>query len=137
MMADADAAARIGPYLERLIDNGYAQENLREAAANLRAAYDRASKRRVKMSRDEKVRRHVRQAAHSLSEAGNALKTDRKRPRRRWGRRLSVLLGLGAVSAAAILAANEELRKKVFGGGLEGGGPDAAATPPASESVPT
>jgi hypothetical protein len=115
----SDTPSGLTPYLERLIDNRYAQENLSEAAEKLRAAYRRASKRRVEPTRDEKLREQLRQAALSISEAGKAIKTGRQKPRKRWGRRMLVVIGVGAVGAAAALAASEELRHTVFGDGAE------------------
>jgi hypothetical protein len=110
-----DRAAKAGIYAQRLIENEYVQENLAEAADRLRAAYRRASKRRVEPTRDEKVRRQVRQAALSLREAASALQSGRRKPKRRRGRRLIVVLGIGAAGAAAIVATNEELRKTLLG----------------------
>jgi hypothetical protein len=105
-----------GLYAQRLIENEYVQENLAHAANNLRAAYRRASKRRVEPTKDAKLRTQVRQAAFSLSEAASALKTGRRKPKRRRGRRLVIFLVLSVGGAAALLAANEELRKKILGG---------------------
>lgn len=109
-MAVAHALARSAPIAERLLDNPYAQENLREGAENLKAAYRRASKRRVKPVEDSKVRKQVRQAVLSIAEAGKALEAGRQKPQRRRGRRLLVVLGLGAVAA---VATNEELLSKL------------------------
>jgi hypothetical protein len=69
----ASKADRTGTYVQRLIENEYVQENLAQAADSLRAAYRRASKRRVEPMRDEKLRRQVREAALSLREAASAL----------------------------------------------------------------
>jgi hypothetical protein len=109
----------VTPFLERALDNRYAQENLSDAAENLRAAYRRASKRRVEPTRDKKLREQLRQAALSITEAGSAIKTGRQKPRKRWGRRVLVVIGVGTVGAAAALAASDELRNTVFGDGAE------------------
>ena len=127
-MATGDVMARMGPYLERLVENGQAQGNLRDAAASLRAAYERASKRRVKASRDEKIRRQLRNAAQSLSEASKALTADRTRSKGRRARRLLIVLGIVALGAAAALAASEDLRNKLLG--------EERETPPSSEVTP-
>jgi hypothetical protein len=113
-MAKNETASEAGQYLEQLLDNSYVQERLGEAAENLGAAYRRASKRRVEPTRDKKLHRQVRNAALSLTEAAKALKTGRKRPKRRKGRRALMFLGIGAFAAAAALAASEDLRKKLF-----------------------
>ena len=114
-MARNDTPSGLMPYLERLIDNRYAQENLSEAAEKLRAAYRRASKRRVEPTRDEKLREQLRQAALSISEAGKAIKTGRQKPPKRWGRRMLIVIGVGLVGAAAALASSEELQSTIFG----------------------
>jgi hypothetical protein len=112
----SDTETKAGIYAQRLLDNEYVQDNLAQAVESLRAAYRRASKRRVEPTRDQKLRRQVRQAALSLTEAASALKAGRQKPKRRRGRRLIVVLALGVGGAAALLAANEELRRKVLGG---------------------
>ena len=75
----------MGMYGQRLLDNNYVQENLAQAAESLRAAYHRASKRRVEPTRDEKLRRQVREAARSFAEAASALKADLQKPKRKRG----------------------------------------------------
>jgi hypothetical protein len=114
-MAATEAASRLGPQVERLLQNAYVQENLLDAVENLREAYERARKRRVEPARDEKIRRQLRQAALSLAEAGKALKSGRQKPKKRRAKRMLILIGLGAVGAAAALATREELRSKLFG----------------------
>jgi hypothetical protein len=118
-MLRSDTATSVTPFLERALDNRYAQENLSDAAENLRAAYRRASKRRVEPTRDKKLREQLRQAALSITEAGSAIKTGRQKPRKRWGRRVLVVIGVGTVGAATALAASDELRSTVFGDGAE------------------
>ena len=108
----SDTATKAGMYAQGLLDNEYVQENLAEAVESLRAAYRRASKRRVEPTRDEKLRRQVREAARSLTEAASALKAGRQKPRRRRGRRVIVMLALGV---AALLVANKKLRRKALG----------------------
>jgi hypothetical protein len=111
-----NTAMKTGLYAQRLLDNEYVQDNLARAAESLQAAYKRASKRRVSPAADKKVLGQLRSAVLSMSEAASALKAGREKPKPRWGRRTIVVLGLGAGGAAAILAANEELRNKILGG---------------------
>ena len=134
-MVRSDTAQRVMPLLERAIGNRYAQENLQDAAEKLRAAYRRASKRRVEPTRDEKLREQLRQAALSITEAGRAIKTGRQRPRKRWGRRVLVVIGLGAVGVAAALAASEEIRRTVLGDGTERQQGDDVAAAAAADKV--
>ena len=110
------AAMKTGVYAQRLLENEYVQGNLGRAAENLKAAYKRASKRRVSPAGDEKVLGQLRGAVLLIAEAASALKADRQKPKPRWGRRAVVVLALGVGGAAAVLAANDELRSKVLGG---------------------
>ena len=103
----ASKADGTGAYVRRLIENEYVQENLAQAAESLRAAYRLASKRRVEPTRDEKVRRQVREAALSLREAATALQSDRRKPKKRRGRRVMLVLALGAGATAAVVASTK------------------------------
>jgi chemotaxis response regulator CheB len=115
-MAGADRAAGLGRVAERLLENQYAQENLREAAEGLRTAYRRASKRRVKPAEDKKLHEQVRSAAASISEAASAVRDGRRKPKRRVGKRLLIVVGVAAGGAAAVaVGMNDELRAKLFG----------------------
>ena len=127
----SDKMADAGTYAQRVIENEYVQENLAQAAESLRAAYRRASKRRVEPTRDEKLRKQVREAAHSLREAASALQSGRRGPKKRRGRRVVVLLSAGAAAAAVVLASNDGLRRQLLGDGAAGGG--GMSTAPAGD----
>jgi hypothetical protein len=130
-MASTGAAT----YAQRLLENQYVQEKLSEAAANLRAAYARASKRRTDPATDNKLRKQLRQAGLSLNEAAAALKSGRTRPKHQRAKRLLVVLVAGAGGAAAAVAASEQLRTKLLGGEEQPvSTPDPAAT---SEPAPS
>ena len=128
-MTATESASRLGPYVERLLQNAYVQDNLLDAVENLREAYERAQKRRVEPARDEKIRRQLRQSALSLQKAGEALKSGRQKPKKRRGKQTLVLVSLGAVGVAAALAASEELRNKLFDSVGQGDGVPAAVSP--------
>jgi hypothetical protein len=129
-MTATESASRLGPYVERLLQNAYVQDNLLDAVENLRGAYERAQKRRVEPARDEKIRRQLRQSALSLQKAGEALKSGRQKPKKRRAKQTLVLVSLGAVGVAAALAASEELRSKLFDSVGQGDdGAPAAASP--------
>jgi hypothetical protein len=134
-MAVPEGFARLGPYAQRLAENEYLQENLRDAVRNLREAHSRAQKRRVKAARDERVQRRLQAAALSIAEAGRALRGDRRKPKPRWGRRLLVLVGVGAVGVGVAIAASEELRASILGSDSPGQPTDEAA--PAGTPVAT
>jgi hypothetical protein len=108
-MARSDQAARFAPYARELMDNEYVQENLRDGVEKLRAAYQRARKSRVQPTRDQRLRRQLRSAAQSLGEAGQALRSRRRKPKPRWGTRAAVLAGLGAAAGGVALWAKQRL----------------------------
>src|SRR5436190_7105698 len=125
-MAVADTASRVGPFAERLLENQYAQENLRAGVESLRAAYRRASKRRVKPAEDKKVREQLRRGAASIAEAARAVKSGRQKPKKRRARVVLLVVGVAGVGAAAAVAGSEELRSKLFGERSDtGAAPDA------------
>jgi hypothetical protein len=114
-MALTDAPSRLLPLAEELLDNRYARENLREGAEKLRDAYGRAQKRRVKPSRDRKLRRQFEAAIAALDEGTAALASGRQKPKRTGRKVVLTVLVLTGAGAAAALALNEDLRESVFG----------------------
>jgi hypothetical protein len=114
-MSPTDIPSRVKPLAEEILDNNYARENLQEGAEKLRDAYERSRKRRVKPSRDRKLRRQVEAAIRAIDEGTAALASGRKKPKRTGRNLVLALLGAAAVGTAAVLATNEELRGKVFG----------------------
>lgn len=125
-MPATDTASRLTPYVGELLDNKYARENLREGAGQLRAAYERSKKRRVKAARDRKLRRQLESAATAFGAGAKALASGRRKPQRRRGRRLVWLLGIGVFGAGLALAANEDLRSSLFGPGSQAGAPEGS-----------
>jgi hypothetical protein len=111
----ATAASRLTPFVQELLDNEYAQENLLDGATKLRAAYERSKKPRIKAARDRKLRRQLRVAALSLGEGARALAGGRRKPPKRHGRRLVMLLGIGALGTGVALAVSEDLRSSLLG----------------------
>jgi hypothetical protein len=136
-MKMASKASKAGSLAERLLGNQYAQDNVREAVGELRGAYARASKRRVRPAEDAKVREQLNRAAESLGDAVRSVRTGRQKPKPRRGRRVLVVVGVGAVGVAAALAASEELRNAVFGEGSAEPAPSGRSVKAdASEAVP-
>jgi hypothetical protein len=107
--------SQLMPLAEELLDNSYARENLQEGAEKLRDAYDRARKRRVKPSKDRKLRKQIEAAVRALDEGTAALASGRKRPKRTGRKVVLGLVGLTVAGAAAVLATNEDLRNSVLG----------------------
>jgi hypothetical protein len=130
--------ASLKPLAEELLDNSYARDNLQEGAEKLRDAYQRSRKRRVKPSKDRKLRRQIEAAVHAIDEGTAALATGRTKPKRTGRTVVLTVIGVAAAGAAAVLATNEDLRNRVLGsakalgeeisGGEEGGSPDGGAS---------
>lgn len=131
-MASTDAPSRLLPLAEELLDNRYARDNLREGAEKLRDAYGRSRKRRVKPSRDRKLRRQFEAAITALDEGAAALASGRKKPKRTGRKVVLTILAVTGVAAAAALALNEALRESVLGSAKALG--EEVASGPASDS---
>lgn len=85
------------PYIRRVIEDDYVQEQLRSAASGARAAALRARKQGSKAADDKRVQRNLRQAVSSLRKATAALRRPEPEPPKRRGRKLAVLtLAIGA-----------------------------------------
>jgi hypothetical protein len=107
--------AKLQPLAEELLENSYARDNLQEGAEKLRDAYQRSRKRRVKPSKDRKLRKQLEAAIAALDEGTAALAGGRQKPKRTGRNVLLVLLGAVLAGAAALLATNEGLRNSVLG----------------------
>jgi hypothetical protein len=103
------------PIAEELLENSYARDNLQEGAEKLRDAYERSRKRRVKPSKDRKLRRQLEAAIEAIDEGTAALASGRKKPKRTGRNIVLVLTGAALAGTAAVLATNEDLRNQVFG----------------------
>jgi len=105
--ADAYAAARENPYVQRLIEDEELRDNLREAFERARGAYGRATgngKGAVKaVTSDKKVQKDLGKAAESLREASEALREPKKkRKKSRLGR--LILFAIVAAGIALVLS---------------------------------
>ena len=110
--ADAYAAARSHPYVQRLVEDEELRNNLRDAYGAARHAYGRITKNGKPAKRlmdDKKVQRDLKSAADSLREASDQLRGRRKRKGR-----LGKIVLLGAVGAGVALALSENARKAVM-----------------------
>ncbi|HEV2790634.1 MAG TPA: hypothetical protein VGV69_04980 [Solirubrobacterales bacterium] len=118
-MKGTATATRIAPYARQLAENEYARENLRRGAENLRAAYERSQKRRVKNAKDEKLHHQIEAAISQLTEGTRALATHRQKPKPRWPKRLAAVGLAGAAAAGIALAAGDEIKGALGLGGAE------------------
>jgi hypothetical protein len=107
----AGKAAKDNPYVQRLIEDDDLRENLRTAYDSARAAYVRMAngKGPTAAFNDKKTQKQLREAATSLKEAADTLRTARSRPKRRGRGLLLVLVGV-----ALAFALSEGLRKKAL-----------------------
>jgi hypothetical protein len=110
-----DIPAKLKPLAEELLENNYARENLQEGAEKLRDAYARSQKRRVKPSKDRKLRKQIEAAVQALDEGTAALASGRQKPKRTGRKVVLTLLALIIGGVAAVLATNEELRNSALG----------------------
>jgi hypothetical protein len=121
------------PLAEELLENSYARDNLQEGAEKLRDAYERSRKRRVKPSKDRKLRRQIEAAIAAIDEGTAALASGRKKPQRTGRNVVLVLIGTAAAGAGVLLATNEDIRNRVLGSAkalgdeIAGGGGEGAS----------
>jgi predicted nucleic acid-binding protein len=121
------------PLAEELLENSYARDNLQEGAEKLRDAYQRSQKRRVKPSKDRKLRRQIEAAIAAIDEGTAALASGRKKPKRTGRKAALVLIGAAAAGAGVVLATNEDIRNQVLGSAkalgdeIAGGGDEGAS----------
>lgn len=108
-----DIPASLKPLAEELLENSYARENLQEGAEKLRD--ERAQKRRVKPSKDRKLRKQIEAAVHAIDEGTAALASGRRKPRHTGRNVVLGAIGVAVAGAAAVLATNEDLRNQVLG----------------------
>ena len=99
-MAKSKNAKSALPYVRRLIEDEYVQEQLRNAAGGLRAAYERARKERAQATEDKRLYAHLREAATSIRKAAVALQGPKAKPKRRL--RKVVILALAAGGTALL-----------------------------------
>jgi hypothetical protein len=114
-MASTDTISRLTPYIEQLLEDDSARDNLRHGADKIRSAYQRSQKRRVKVAKDKKFRRQIESATRSLAAGAGALARDSQKPKKRRSRTLLVLLSFGALGAGIAIALNEDLRSLLPG----------------------
>jgi hypothetical protein len=106
----AGKAAKDNPYIQRLIEDEALRENLRAAYESARNAYARMSNGKGPQAAfsDKKTQKQLREAATSLKEAADSLRSVKQRRRR--GRGLLVLI----VGVGLAFALSEGLRKKAL-----------------------
>jgi seryl-tRNA synthetase len=107
----AGKAAKDNAYVQRLIEDDDLRDNLRTAYDSARKAYDRMSNGKGPQAalNDKKTQKELREAATSLREAADSLRSAKKSKKRRGGKLLFLLVGVGLA-----FALSEGLRKKAL-----------------------
>jgi hypothetical protein len=82
-MARTKPAKSALPYVQRLIEDQYVQEQLRDAATGLHAAYTRAALKRAQATDDKQLYASLRRAATSMRNAAMALRRQEPPPKHR------------------------------------------------------
>lgn len=99
-MAVTDRAA---PYVNRLLDDGDLQRDLRQGAQALRSSLNRANRKKRKPSRllgDRKFKRNTGRAARSLRDAGMRFRGEA--PKSHRGRKLVLIAAAVGVAGFAL-----------------------------------
>jgi hypothetical protein len=71
------------PYIRRVLEDDYVQEQLRGAATGMRAVYSRVSRQGGQAAEDKRLYGSLRQAATSIRKATIALQRPKPEPKRR------------------------------------------------------
>jgi ferric-dicitrate binding protein FerR (iron transport regulator) len=99
-MARSKKAKSALPYVQRLLEDEYVQEQLRNAAGGFRTAYERVRSRRGKAAEDKRLYDSVREAATSIRRATTALQRPKPKPKRRLGKVGAAALAAGGAAVA-------------------------------------
>ena len=136
-MANTRNAKTTLPYVQRLIEDEYVQEQLREAAAGLRNAYERATRKNAQAAEDKKLYANLRRGATSVQNAVIALRRPPEPPPTHRGRNVVVIaVAIGATVVITRIAQkqNEKVAADV-GLSSSGDGVTVAAPPPPDSTV--
>jgi hypothetical protein len=112
--AEAVAAVRENPYVQRFLEDEKLRHNVLDAFESGRSAYGRLTNGKPAQKvlfDDKKFHKDITKAADSLKEAGEALKSGPKKQRKGGIGRLLLIAILGTIIA---LAVSEDLRNKVL-----------------------
>jgi hypothetical protein len=107
-MAKTAKVKRTLPYLQRLVQDEYVQDQLREAAVGLRKAYGRAASKRTQAPDDKKLYGSLRRAATSIRNATVALRRPEPPPKRRGRKLLIITVAAGAAAMLTRLGQPDE-----------------------------
>ena len=105
----AEAAA---PYVRRLLEDRYVQQQLQNAASGLRGAYGRVRNRGTDATEDKKFYGNLRQAASSIRNAATAMQSPKPKPKRR----VQKLAAAALAGGSAFLVAKQQKTRSQNGG---------------------
>jgi hypothetical protein len=134
-MATSKQAQAALPYVQRLVEDEYVQEQLRTAAVRLRDVYRRAARQRGKAAEDKKLYGNLRQAATSIRNATTALQRRKPEPKRR-GRKVLAIALVGAGAAALMSGRGREKLKGALSGASARDGTGPTSSFALSEETP-
>ncbi len=134
-MPDIKAKSAL-PYVRRLLEDQYVQEQLREAAVGLRSAYARASAKRASAADDKKFYDGLRRSAASIRNAVVALPKAEPPPPRR-GRKLVILTLTGGSAVLLARWASKQRAATVDDSEIVSTASPSAGYAPEPESVTT
>lgn len=89
-------------YVQRLFEDEYVQDQLREAVSRLRSVYGRVRKQPAQAAEDKKLYTNVRQAATSIRKAVTALRRPEPEPPKHRFRTVAIPLTVVAASVLVI-----------------------------------
>jgi hypothetical protein len=107
-MAKTEKAKAALPYVQRVLEDEYVQEQVREAVIGLRNVYGRAARKRSQAADDKKLYGSLRRAATSIRNATMALRTPEPPPNRRGRKLLIIAVAAGAAATLTRLGRHEE-----------------------------
>jgi hypothetical protein len=139
-MAKAKNAKSPLPYLQRLLEDQYVQEQIGNAAAAARNAYGRAARKRAQATEDKKLYASLRHAATSARNAAVALRRAPEPPPKHHVRNLLII----AVAIAATVGMTKLAQKQIDAAksnigpsAVDGNGAVQSAEGPAGEHRPS
>jgi hypothetical protein len=103
-MAKTKEAKSAFLYVQRLLEDQYVQDELREAVAGLHTAYTRAAHKRADAAGDKKLYAGVRRAATSVRNAAIALRRPEPPPKHRVRNLIVIAVAIGVTVMLARFA---------------------------------
>jgi hypothetical protein len=114
----AIAAVQANPYLQRIAADEDLRDNMRVAVESAHNAYERLNHGKAPtkvLLNDKKFHKDLQRSAEALRDAGDTLRTGkRKRKAKRGGMGLGTLLAVTVVGGIVALVVSEDLRNKVL-----------------------